>query len=258
MSESQQNRGLLAAMAGEPMSEKFGIILGSDDRVEFRVEDFIHYYRCVKASFLAMQDGFAGDIADCPEPMPRAEHGRWSSLAEKFFNETDHLVQVAGISVGQIKKLKAAGMATVAELAAASGKHIRKLGSDSFEKLVAQARLQCRTREDRKKDPDAVPRSDILSVKGENGESLGLASVPLDDPADVYFRYGGLSFSGWRTGVPVRGLWVFVALLDVAIVPEHRFRTLVVFRRLLAVDSTSLYPYRGPWIRQFGKPQRPS
>ena len=48
-----------------------------------------------------------------------------------------------------------------------------------------------RTREDRKKDPDAVPRYDILSVKGENGESLGLASLPLDDPADVYFDMEG-------------------------------------------------------------------
>ena len=101
---------MLAAVTGEPMSEKFGIILGSNDRVEFRVEDFIHYYRCIKRSFLAMQDGYTGKMADRPEPMPRAEHGRWSSLAEKFFSETDHLVQVAGISVGQIKKLKAAGI----------------------------------------------------------------------------------------------------------------------------------------------------
>jgi hypothetical protein len=90
---------MLAAVTGEPMSEKFGIILGGNDRVEFRVEDFIHYYRRIKRSLLAMQDGYTGDMADRPEPMPRAEHGRWSSLAEKFFSETDHPVQVAGISV---------------------------------------------------------------------------------------------------------------------------------------------------------------
>lgn len=33
---------MLAAVTGEPMCEKFGIILGGDNRVEFRVEDFIH------------------------------------------------------------------------------------------------------------------------------------------------------------------------------------------------------------------------
>jgi predicted RecB family nuclease len=182
---------MLAAVTGEPMSEKFGIILGSNDRVEFRVEDFIHHYRCIKRRFLAMQDGYTGIMVDRPEPMPRAEHGRWSSLAEKFFSETDHLVQVAGISVGQIKKLKAAGIGTVADLAAASGNTIRKLANDSFEKLVAQARLQCRTRADRQKNPNAGPSYEFLRCTGANGESLGLALLPPGDPADVYFDMEG-------------------------------------------------------------------
>jgi predicted RecB family nuclease len=65
---------MLAAVTGEPMSERFGIILGSNDRVIFQVEDFIHYYRHIKRSFLAMQDGYTGNTADRPEPMPRAEH----------------------------------------------------------------------------------------------------------------------------------------------------------------------------------------
>ncbi len=134
---------MLAAMTGVPMPKAFGIILGSNDRVEFRVEDFIHYYRRIKAGFLAMQDGFTGRLIDRPEPLPRAEHSRWTSHAESFFNDTDHLVQVAGISVGQIKKLKGAGIATATDLAAGSVKSIPKLASDSLEKLVAQARLQC-------------------------------------------------------------------------------------------------------------------
>src|SRR5271165_2225854 len=182
---------MLAAVTGEPTSEKFGIILGSNDRVEFRIEDLIHYYRCIKTSFLAMQDEFTGKMDDRPEPMPRAEHGRWNSLAEKFFDETDHLVQVDGIRVGQIKKLKAAGIATVADLATASGKSIHKLGSDSFERLVAQARLQCLTRNDRQKNPEATPHYEILPITGANGESVGLALLPLDHPADAYFDIEG-------------------------------------------------------------------
>jgi uncharacterized protein len=87
---------MLAAVTNEPMPDKFGIILGSNDRIEFRVEDFIHYYHRIKASFMAMQAGFSGKIADCPEPLPRADHGRWTSHAEKFFTDSDHLVQVAG------------------------------------------------------------------------------------------------------------------------------------------------------------------
>ena len=133
---------MLAEMTGGKMPEKFGIILGTKDRVEFRVEDFIYYYRRIKASFLAMQDGFNGKITDRPEPLPRADHGRWTSHAEQFFDDTDHLVRVAGISVGQIKKLKGAGIATMADLAAVAGKSVHKLANDSLDKLVAQPSLQ--------------------------------------------------------------------------------------------------------------------
>ncbi|MDQ3259456.1 MAG: TM0106 family RecB-like putative nuclease, partial [Pseudomonadota bacterium] len=182
---------MLAAVTGEPMPEKFGIILGAKDRVEFGVEDFIHYYLRIKASFLVMQNGFTGNLADRPEPLPRADHGRWTSHAEKFFNDTDHLVQVAGISVGQIKKLKAAGIATMTALAKAAGKSVRKLANDSLEKLVAQARLQCQTRSDRIKNPEASPQHEVLPHTGPNGEPVGLGALPADDPADVFFDMEG-------------------------------------------------------------------
>ena len=182
---------MLAADASGQMPDKFGIILGSKDRVEFRVEDFIHYYRHIKCSFLSMQDGFTGKITDRPEPLPHADHGRWASHAEKFFADTDHLVQVAGITVGQIKKLKKAGIATLADLAKASGKSIHKLAGDSLEKLVAQARLQCQTRADRLKNPDTPPRYEVLPHTGANGEPVGLADLPPDHAADVFFDMEG-------------------------------------------------------------------
>ena len=182
---------MLAASTGHGMPEQIGVILGNGDRVEFRVEDFIHYYRHIKARFLAMQTVFSGKMEDCPDPLPRAEHGRWTSYAEKFFLEKDHLVQVAGISVGQIKRLKVAGIATMAGLAAAAGKLVHKLDSGTLEKLVSQARLQCETRDDRKAKPDAKPRYEVLPHKGLNGEPRGLAVLPPANPADVFFDMEG-------------------------------------------------------------------
>ncbi|WNM63925.1 TM0106 family RecB-like putative nuclease [Candidatus Nitrospira neomarina] len=182
---------LLAAATEAPMPKKFGLILGTKERVEFRIEDFIHYYRRIKMNFLTMQKGFTGNITDRPEPLPQADHGRWNSHAEKFFQDTDHLVQVAGISMGQIKKLKKGGIATVADLSAASGASIRKLAPDSLAKLVAQARLQCQTRADRGENPDAPPRYEILPPIGANGEPVGLAALPQDHPADVFFDMEG-------------------------------------------------------------------
>jgi predicted RecB family nuclease len=182
---------MLAAVTGEVLAEKIGVILGNRDRLEFRVEDFIHYYRHIKNTFIAMQDRFSGKLTDRPEPLPGAEHGRWTSYAEKFFIEKDHLVQVAGISVGQIKKLKTAGVTTMAGLAAAAATSVHKLDAGTLEKLVAQARLQCLTRDDRKTNPDAKPHYERLRHKGPNGEPLGLATLPPGDPADVFFDMEG-------------------------------------------------------------------
>ena len=201
---------MLAPLLGGKMPAKFGIILGTKERIEFRVEDFFHYYLGIKNSFLAMHDAFTGNLADCPDPLPRAEHRRWTSHAEAFFLKSDHLVQVAGISVGQIKKLKAAGIKTVAELAGASGRQIHKLAGNSLGKLVAQARLQNETRSDRTKEPEAPPRFEILPFAGTNGEPLGLAALPPDHLGDVFFDMegyplvvGGLEYlfgAGTRSG----------------------------------------------------------
>ncbi len=51
---------MLAAATGQGMPERIGVILGDGTEIEFRVEDFIHYYRHIKESFLAMQTAFSG------------------------------------------------------------------------------------------------------------------------------------------------------------------------------------------------------
>jgi uncharacterized protein len=182
---------LLAEMTGAPVSERIGLMLGTNEKVEFRLEDFIHYYRHIKRAFLAMQDGFTGTLTDRPEPIPRTDHGRWTSYAEQYIHDTDHLVRVAGISVGQVKKLIKAGITTMTQLAHASGTHIPNVDQSSLDKLAAQARLQCQTGDDRIAKPDAPPRYELLSHTGANGEPVGLAALPPDHPADVFFDMEG-------------------------------------------------------------------
>lgn len=181
---------MLAAATGEPLPTKIGVILGTGDRVAFNVEDFIYYYRRIRCDFLALQDGFTGRLEARPEPSPRGEHGVWTSQADEFFDRTDHLVQVAGISVGQIKKLKGAGIATLSELAASSGRSVRKLAASTLDTLVAQARLQKQTREDRIKNHDAPARYEVLRDDGAHGVR-GLAALPPEDRADVFFDMEG-------------------------------------------------------------------
>ena len=182
---------MLAAATGQGMPGRIGVILGNGKEIEFGVEDFIHYYRHIKETFLQMQTGFTGKIDDCPEPLPRSDHGRWTSHAERFFIDKDHLEQVANIAVGQMKKLKGAGIITMTQLAAASGQVVHKLDNCTLSRLVSQAELQCTTREDRKANPDAKPRYELLGSKGPNGEPVGLAKLPPADLADVFFDMEG-------------------------------------------------------------------
>jgi uncharacterized protein len=182
---------MLAEMTGAPASDRFGIILGTKERVQFRLEDFIHFYRHVRQSFLLMQEQFTGHLEDRPEPLPRADHYQWTSHAERFFEERDHLVRVAGITVGQIKKLHKAGVTTMTLLADATDRTIPRLNPTSLEKLAAQARLQCRTIDSRRTNPDAPPCYEMLPHIGPNNEPVGLSSLPPADPADVFFDMEG-------------------------------------------------------------------
>ena len=182
---------LLAAQTGQEIHEKIGVILGSKEKVELRTEDFVHYYRLLKTRFLALQDGFTGDLRDCPEPLPRADHGRWNSFAKQHFLKADHLVQVAGITTGQMKKLWAAGIMTVGQLAQSAGAVIPKLDSAICEKIAAQARLQCLTREARITDPNAKPAFELLPPRDGTGQPIGLATLAPRDSGDVYLDMEG-------------------------------------------------------------------
>lgn len=147
---------MLAHTPGTGMPEFFGIILGTNERPQLRISDYYDYYLSIKEGFLKLQASYDADLANRPEPEPRADHGNWNSYAEEYFNSTDHLVKVAGISANQIKKLRHAGIDTVAKLANASGKRVEKLLPAMLEKLAAQASLQKATAEARKINPDAL------------------------------------------------------------------------------------------------------
>ncbi len=187
---------LFSEMTGEPIPERFGLILGADalgisERVEFRTEDFIHYYRHLKKGFLEMQGAFEGNFDDRPFPDPRADHGRWQTHADKYLDERDHLVRVAGISAGQIKKLNEAGIDTLTALAETRVETISKMPATTLGKLIHQARLQKETRELRQADKNATARFEILPTVDDNARSVGLGALPEQNPGDVYFDMEG-------------------------------------------------------------------
>jgi predicted RecB family nuclease len=181
---------MLAATAGGPLPQRFGIILGTKERVEFRIEDFVHYYRHVRCDFLAMQRAFTGDLNDRPEPLARGNHYQWSSLVDAYLNERDHMVRVAGITVGQMKKLTAAGIDTLVKLSTSAGVSVPKLAADTHEKLADQAKLQCETRTAREADPEAKAAIRVLNPETRM-EHLGLSALSEPNAGDVFFDMEG-------------------------------------------------------------------
>src|SRR3984957_2767092 len=182
---------MLARLQNGKLPEKFGVILGTKERVEFRVEDYFHYYLSLKDAFLKMHSDFSGRMEDRPEPVPNADHGRWTTNAEAFFEEADHVVRVAGITMGQIKKLKREGIATMACLAQAAERTVPGLAKETLFQLADQARLQCLTRAKQTEEKKALPAFDLLETAGPGGQKIGLATLPPPNRADVFFDMEG-------------------------------------------------------------------
>lgn len=206
---------MLAHTPGTSKPEYFGIILGTMERPQLRVSEYYDYYLSIKEGFLKLQQGYDGDLAHRPEPEPRADHGRWTTEAEAFFDRTDHLVRVAGITSSQIIKLRNAGITTLKQLAGTSGIKVAKLQEATLAKLVAQARLQSQTRLKRETNPKATAEIEILPIVDENGVKQGLAALYPPDPADIFFdlegyplRIGGLEYL-WGAGYIDQGHFNF-------------------------------------------------
>lgn len=166
---------------------QFGsIVLGDLTEKRYRLLDYLAYYRHLKASFLQFATDPArtatGDAAAYPH---RVEHCRscpWDDACTKKREADDHLSLVAWMRRDQIEKFEAAGIATVAALAAAAdGARPATMGEETFVKLRRQARLQVRGR-----DRDS-PIYELL----RHAPPLGFAQMPAPAPGDVFFDMEG-------------------------------------------------------------------
>lgn len=159
-----------------------GIILGNGQQERLQTLEYWYYYRALKFAFLRQQRSF--DSAIPPDIPPHGDFRHWTTHVEGLLEERDDLSRVAGIRALQIKRLRAAGIATIAELATSAVDRVPRIAPPTFRRLREQARLQVASR--------GTARPEYLPIPPDPGQPrTGLAILPPPSRNDVYFDMEG-------------------------------------------------------------------
>jgi predicted RecB family nuclease len=166
------------------LPESLRIILGNNEIKHFRTADFYYYYLQVKQAFLKQQETF--DPNQRPAPIYGDDFKHWTSFAEAYLEEIDHLSRVANITRTQIRRLEDTGIRTLHSLATTQLSHVPKMDSSIFERLTQQARLQLESKELDK------PKYELVSPPANSTiPRFGLEFLPPASEYDVFFDMEG-------------------------------------------------------------------
>ena len=158
------------------------VVLGDRTELNFRFDQFSQYYRSLKERFLERITH--DENITYPETGEHCGMCRWRGLCEERWLQDDHLNQVANITKIQIKKLRSAGIHTLAQLAEHDDcVKIQKLAPDTLLKLRHQAALQLKKRNTGADELELLP----LDPDGLRG----FYRLPKPDPGDLFFDMEG-------------------------------------------------------------------
>ena len=175
----------LAARQGlEP--EHMHVVLGDMTVATHRLADYAAYYRLVKQRFTEAIGQRRSDTY--PNKVDHCSLCRWNPCCEQRRRDDDHLSLVANLNRSQIPKLVAAGISTLAGLAATDDAvTVHHIGEHTLRRLRQQARLQLHQRETAQVHFEIVP---------PDGPNRGLCALPLPDDGDLFFDMEGDPWAG--------------------------------------------------------------
>ncbi len=167
--------------------------LGDGSRYTVRLSEVSAYARHARR----MLEAFLAERPDTrPDPVSGCGLCRWRERCAAEWERDDSLALVAGISRSQRQKLDAAGITTMADLAARHAR-VPRMAAETQTRLTAQARLQSARRAG---GPPAFELRDA-----EPGKGFGM--LPAPDDGDVFYDIegdpyypGGLEY--------LHGLWL--------------------------------------------------
>ena len=182
---------LVAGIQGR-MPERIHVALGgSGHRIDsHRLNDYLAYFRSVRSRFLSEVAGSASasfPLAVVPPPVSHCGVCRWDAYCTALRVDADHLSQVAGMRRDQVRRLEAAGIGTLTDLARLPEPPpaIDGISAAAVAGLRDQASLQDRSRD------QGAPLYEYLAPQA----NLGLAALPEPSPGDLFFDIEGDPFA---------------------------------------------------------------
>jgi predicted RecB family nuclease len=168
------------------------LALGHGEFVSFKVRDFAAYERQTRRRLVeVLRTGPPPGLY--PEPVEHCAICRWSELCSTRRRDDDDLSLVAGMTTGQRRALKGAGIATRRGFAAAAElPRLDRVSRDSLERARAQARLQVAS------EDEGTIRFALLKPDRDAGGALvpnrGLLALPEPADGDLFFDIEGARY----------------------------------------------------------------
>jgi uncharacterized protein len=164
------------------------LALGHGELASFKVRDYAAYERQTRRRLEAVTG--AGALSDpYPEPVEHCAICRWSQACQERRHRDDDLSLVAGLTAGQRRALKGAGITTRRQLAERDPlPELSRVGRGPLERARLQARLQVAS-------DDGGVQYEILNPDRDGNGGLvpnrGLLALPEPARGDLFFDIEG-------------------------------------------------------------------
>jgi predicted RecB family nuclease len=170
----------LVALEQDLLPTNMHVLLGDGAKLTLKLQDYVYYVRVASERFLEFAS--ATDRHTEAEPCAHCDLCRWNERCDAEWEAADHLSIVARLSGSQRKKLVAAGVTNLRELAQLKDDAtVPKIQPETLDRLRSQARLQLGKR------TTGANKVEVLALEPRKG----FARLPKPNEGDLFFDMEG-------------------------------------------------------------------